>query len=114
MKFLHKPIKAQAGDLIRVEFSKPTRVLLIHSRQFEKYKKGKTYHYRGGPAETSPVEFTVPFEGVWHAVIEKGTYRNPIDLTGNAELIKQKPATLNGAEQNETHTPVEEYDDTLE
>jgi len=114
MKFLHKPLKAQAGDVIRVEFSRPTRVLLIQSRQFEKYKKGKTYHYRGGESEKSPVEFTVPFDGVWHAIIEKGTFKNPIDVSGNAELIKQKPITLNGTEQNETHIPVEEYDDTLE
>jgi len=114
MKFLHKPLKAQAGDVIRVEFSRPTRVLLIQSRQFEKYKKGKTYHYRGGESEKSPVEFTVPFDGVWHAIIEKGTFKNPIDVSGNAELIKQKPLTLNGTEQNETHIPVEEYDDTLE
>lgn len=113
MKFLHKPFKAQAGDLIRVEFTKPTRVILLHSRQFDKYKKGRTYQYRGGNAENSPVEFTVPFDGVWHAIIEKGTYRNPLDVTGNAELLKQN-ITLNGEEQNETHTPVEEYDDTLE
>jgi len=114
MKFLHKPLKAQAGDIIRVEFSRPTKVLLIQSRQFEKYKKGKTYHYRGGAAEKSPVEFTVPFDGIWHAIIEKGTFNKPLDVSGNAQLIKQKPATLNGSEQNETHIPVEEYDDTLE
>jgi len=114
MKFLHKPIKAQAGDIIKVDFSRPTKVLLIHSRQFEKYKQGKTYHYRGGEAEKSPKEFTVPFDGIWHAIIEKGTFKNPLDVSGNAELIKQVSPTLNGAEQNETHTPVEEYDDTLE
>ena len=114
MKFLHKPIKAKAGDTIKVEFSRPTRVLLIYAGQFGRYKKGKTYEYRGGNSDQSPVEFNVPFEGIWHAVIEKGSFRNPLQVTGNAHLIKRKPATLNGPAQNETHAPIEEYDDTLE
>lgn len=114
MKFLHKPFEAKAKDRIEVKFSKPTRVLLIHSRQFEKYKRGRTYHYRGGQADVSPVEFEVPFDGVWHAIIEKGTFRHPLDVTGNARLIKSGHYTLNGNAQNETHQKVTEYDDTLE
>lgn len=115
MKFLHKPIKANPYQSISVEFSRPTKVLLIHSTHFDRYKKGKTYEYRGGYAEKSPVVFDIPFEGIWHAVIEKGTFKNPINVSGNAKLIKSKHKTLNGAEQMETHAKYEEeYDDTLE
>ncbi|NEN22498.1 DUF1883 domain-containing protein [Cryomorpha ignava] len=114
MKFLHQPFTAKAKERIVVDFDKPTKVLLIHTSQFAKYKGGRTYQYHGGHAETSPTEFTVPFDGVWHAIIEKGTYHNPLNVSGKAKLIKPRYSTLNGAEQNETHQKIEEYDDTLE
>ncbi len=115
MKFLHKPLKAKSGERIIVEFDKPTKVLMVHSSQFNKYKGGRTYQYRGGFQEESPVEFKVPFEGVWHAIIEKGTYDKPLDVSGSARVEPPKYDTLNGADQNETHTKYEEeYDDTLE
>jgi hypothetical protein len=114
MKFLHQPFSARAKQRIEVSFNKPTRVLLIHESQFKAYKGGKTYKYRGGYYDESPVVFEVPSDGVWHAVIEKGTYRNPLDVTGSAKLKRPAYKTLNGPEQMETHGPVEEYDDTLE
>lgn len=114
MKFLHQPFIAKAKDRIVVDFDKPTKVLLIHASQFHKYKGGRTYQYHGGHSENSPSEFTVPFDGTWHAIIEKGTYRNPLDVKGKAKLMKPRHSTLNGAEQNETHHKIEEYDDTLE
>lgn len=115
MKFLHRPFNAKANDRIKVTFSKPTKILLIHSEQFKNYKGGRTYTYRGGFMEKSPAEFTVPFPGTWHAVIEKGTYKNPLEVTGNAEIYTPGPATLNGTEQTETSRPgIKDYDDTLE
>jgi mRNA-degrading endonuclease HigB of HigAB toxin-antitoxin module len=76
---------------------------------------GKTYRYRGGFEEKSPVEFEVPFDGEWHAVIEKGTFKKPLEVKASAKLIKPKHHTLNGNEQMETHQAVEdEYDDTYE
>ncbi|HKK37960.1 MAG TPA: DUF1883 domain-containing protein [Cryomorphaceae bacterium] len=115
MKFLHKPFQAKAKDKIEVSFDKPTKVLLLESSQFLKYKKGVTYRYRGGKAEKSPVSFTIPFEGIWHAVIEKGTYHQPLEVSGNATLIPHRYDTLNGSEQTGTEKrSVEEYDDTLD
>lgn len=114
MKFLHKPFQAKAKDRIVITFDKPTRVLLIHSRYFEKYKGGRTYDYRGGFSEKSPVEFIIPFDGTWHAVIEKGTPKAPTEVKGDAKLHKPRHRTLNGMEQNETHQEVSEYDDTFE
>jgi hypothetical protein len=115
MKFLRQPFQAKAKDRIVVSFDKPTKILLLHSSQLKNYKEGKTYQYRGGPESKSPVEFIVPSDGVWYAIIEKGTYQNPIEVNGSAKLIKPRPATLNGAEQMETHEKVSgTYDDTLE
>jgi len=115
MKFLHQPFTAKKNDRIIVSFSEPTKVLLIHSSQFKNYKGGRTYQYRGGESDKSPVEFIVPAPGVWHAIIEKGTFKNPLDVTGNAKLVRPAPSTLNGSEQMETSQAREkDYDDTLE
>jgi len=115
MKFLHKPFLAKAKDKIEVSFDRPTKILLLESSQFSRYKKGLTYQYRGGMEKKSPVSFTVPFEGTWHAVIEKGTYNYPLEVSGNATLIPHRYDTLNGSEQTGTaKRPVEEYDDTLD
>lgn len=115
MKFLHKPFTAKQKDLITIEFDKPTKVLLLHASDFKRYKAGRTYQYRGGYSENSPVEFTVPYDGTWHAVIEKGTYNNPLKVTGNANITPHKYDTLNGLEQMESRKGVvSEYDDTLD
>jgi hypothetical protein len=115
MRFLQKPFLAKTKDKIEVTFDKPTKVLLLESSQFSRYKKGHTYQYRGGEAEQSPVTFTVPFEATWHAVIEKGSYNHPLDVTGNAKLIPHRYDTLNGSEQTgAAKRQVEEYDDTLD
>lgn len=115
MKFLHKPFQAKPKDKIEVTFDKPTKVIFLERREFERYKKGITYRYHGGFAEESPVTFEVPYKGIWHAVIEKGTFKNPLDVSGNATLIPHKYDTLNGAEQMETRKrEAQEYDDTLD
>jgi hypothetical protein len=115
MKILQKPFTAKAKDKIEVTFDMPTKVLLIESSQFSRYKKGLTYQYRGGKAEQSPVTFTVPFDANWHAVIEKGSFNSPLDVKGNAKLIPHRYDTLNGSEQTgAAKRQVEEYDDTLD
>jgi hypothetical protein len=115
MKFLHKPFQAKPKDKIEVTFDRPTKVLFLERIHFERYKKGITYKYYGGFEEKSPVIFEVPYEGIWHAVIEKGTFRNPIEVTGNAKLIPHRYDTLNGPEQMETRKrEPQEYDDTLD
>ena len=114
MKFLHQPFRAKSRQIIHISFDKPTWVRLIHEEEFERYKLGKTFRYRGGYFQDSPVEFEVPFDGVWHAVVEKGTHFHPLNVTATARLEQPKLETLNGTIQMETHQKLAEYDDTLE
>lgn len=114
MKFLYQPFDAKAKDRVIVKFNKPTRVMLIHENQLKKYKGGRTYQYRGGFSKDTQVEFEVPFEGKWYAIVEKGPLSAPIDVSGSAKLHRPRHKTLNGAVQNETHEAISEYDDTLE
>jgi hypothetical protein len=115
MKFLHLPFQAKAKDKITVTFDKPTNVYLLHKSDFAKYKLGKSFRYLGGKAGKSPVEFTVPNDGTWHAVIEKGSHFKPLEVKGSAKLFRPKHLTLNGQEQMETHQQLKgKYDDTLD
>lgn len=114
MKFLHQPFFANPEDRIVVEFDKPTEVMLIHTSQFDKYRGGRTYRYRGGFSEKSPIEFKVPYQGVWHVVIEKGTYKRPMEVRAKAKIIKRGHRTLNGAEQLETPRKIQKQSDAFE
>jgi hypothetical protein len=86
MKILQQPVKARKGQVITVHFDQPTKVKLLKHNDFLKYKGGKTHNYRGGHYIDSPAVFPVPADGLWHAVIEKGTYNNPLNVTGSVEL----------------------------
>ena len=114
MKFLHQPFKAKCRNIIRIHFSIPTQVKLIHEDEFLRYKSGKTYQFNGGFFSESPAEFEVPFNGTWHAVVEKGTHFSPLEVEARAEMLSPRLQTLNGNLEMETHEAISLYDDTLE
>lgn len=120
MRILQKPIKAKKGQKIEVTFSQPTKVKLLSSIQFKKYRGGKTHRYYGGQCEESPAVFEVPYNDIWHAVIEKGNYNNPIDVEGNAFLVNSDtPATFPAKKPVDHHEPepeamAEEQEETEE
>lgn len=81
------------GTIIKVTFSEPTKVKLMSSYNFKKYKKGKTHNYYGGHYDNSPIEFVIPADGHYNCVIEKGSFNNPKDVTGDvviAGMAKRK------------------------
>lgn len=88
MRFLHGKLKAFTGEVIKVDITKPTRILIMPERQFSKYRENLTFTYYGGHKEGT-YEFTVPKSGTWVIVIEKGTYANPIDV--EVKVSKEAP-----------------------
>jgi hypothetical protein len=86
MKFLYQKFDATKGQKVKVDFSKPTKVKMMNTVHFEKYRKSKTHTYVGGAFEKSPAVFEVPSDGRWVVVIEKGTHFKPLDLEGSVEL----------------------------
>ena len=114
MKFLYNRFPAKCDQIVRITFTKPTEVRLIAEDQYDLYKKGFQHEYIGGHYEQSPVEFEIPKDGVWYAIVEKGTYSNPLDIEGKVEVLGPRYETLNGSIQMETQRRVQEYDDTLE
>ena len=89
MKYLHRVFKAKKGNRVVVHFSQTTRVMLIGDYEYKKYKEHKTYNYRGGNLEVSPHEFEIPNDGIWHIVIEKGSYYKPKAIEATVEIITQ-------------------------
>lgn len=90
MKFLHGKLKVNKGGKITVNFSKPTRVLVMTEREFKKYRDNITYTYYGGHKE-SPYEFTAPKSDVWHVVVEKGTAEKPEKITATLSATQATP-----------------------
>ena len=86
MKYLHRILKAKKGMHIKGHFSEPTKVLLLGDYHYKNYKEHRTYDYRGGHLEHSPQNFVIPNDGLWHVVIERGSYYNPKNIVANVEV----------------------------
>jgi len=87
MKFLHKTFELKKKEIIEVDIDVATKVKFMTGRDFKNYKLGKTHSYYGGLFDESPVRFVIPFESVWNVVVEKGTFRNPIEVNAKCGVL---------------------------
>jgi hypothetical protein len=87
MKILQQSVKVKRGSRVLVKFSKPTNIYLMTEVNFKRYKDGASFRRLGGEYKQSPAEFVAPYDGTWHAVIERGSHFNPIDVTGSVEVL---------------------------
>ena len=79
MTFLHWKIPGKTGDMIRVQMDTPSFVRMLDPLNFEYYKRGSKYDGSGGWSDKLDVDFTLPYKGVFHVVI---------DLGGTAGVVK--------------------------
>jgi hypothetical protein len=86
MKFLHKTYEAKKKEIIEVEIDMPTKVKFMTASDYKAYTRGKTHTYYGGTYEESPVRFVIPYDGNWNVVVEKGTLRDPLNVTASCRL----------------------------
>ena len=87
MKYLYQRFRARRGQKVQVDFSKPTQIKLLGTRDFECYRKCRTNTYYGGHFEESPAIFSVPNDGEWVVVIEKGPMSAPIEVEGSVTIL---------------------------
>lgn len=87
MKFLHKTFEIKKKEIIEVHIDKSTKVKFLTGRDMKAYKQGKTHTYYGGTFEESPVRFVVPFDAVWNVVVEKGSFREPLDVNATCGVL---------------------------
>lgn len=87
MKFLHKTFEIKKKEIIEVTIDQPTKVKFMTGRDFKAYKLGKTHSYFGGMFEESPIRFVVPYDAVWNVVVEKGTFREPLEVMSQCGVL---------------------------
>ena len=87
MKYLRKQVKARRNCVVVVTFDQPAKVMLLKDSEYNKYKEGKTYNYRGGFAKNSPVKFILPEGAIWQVIVEKGSYFNPVNMNASVQIL---------------------------
>lgn len=86
MSFLHKQLSLHSGQVIEVTIDKAANVMLMDNSQFQHYRSGRQFRYRGGYMTQSPCRIAVPHSGTWHIVIDlggrSGNIRHSINILG--------------------------------
>ena len=90
MKILQQPVTVKRGSRVVVTFSEATNIFLMTEVNFKRYKDGSSYRRLGGKYKKSPAEFTAPYDGTWHVVIEKGSHFSPLNVTGSVDVRPPK------------------------
>lgn len=72
MKYLHHEFDVGPSDVIEVALDHPANVLLLDTTNYDNYRNGRQYRYRGGYAKASPVRISPPRAGHWHLVVDLG------------------------------------------
>ena len=74
MNFLHRSIELRADDVVEVTTNGRANVMLLNDANFDLYKRGKPYRYRGGLAEQNVMRLAPAAAGRWHVVVNLGGY----------------------------------------
>lgn len=115
MKILSKSFLGKRKHVVTVHVDRPAHVKFFTPDQYKKYKGGLSHQYWGGHYDEMPAEFEVPYEGEYFAVVEKGTFANPIELEARVEIGPPRFDYMNGSPQNEGQSILEgELDEALE
>jgi len=81
MTFLHWKVPGKAGDLIRIQLDTPAYVRLLDALNFEYYRKGSPVKGEGGWSDRLEVEFTLPYQGTFHVVVDLGGQAGTVKAT---------------------------------
>jgi hypothetical protein len=91
MKFLYRKYPAKKKEVIEVHLDRPAKVKFMTAGEFRKYAGGRTHAYFNGLDSDGRVRFTLPFDSVWHVVVEKGGDPLLMDLRANTVLRMPDP-----------------------
>ena len=87
MKFLYKKFQAKKKEIVEVRIDRPTQVRFMTAVDFKRYKNGRSFNFFGGTFEGSLVRFVLPYDSVWHVVVEKGTHYEPMDMNAQCRVL---------------------------
>lgn len=97
MKFLYRKYAAKKGQCIEVEISSPATVKFMTAAEFKRYAGGRTHTYFKGRLDDGTVRIALPFDSVWHAVVESGNN----GITANSRLRATAPEMLTAGNYDE-------------
>jgi hypothetical protein len=81
MDYLHSTVNVGPSSCIQICLDQQANVKLMDGLNFQRYRCGKQYSFRGGLAKTSPVNLSPPHSGTWHVVIDLGGYPGKVNAS---------------------------------
>jgi hypothetical protein len=78
MRFLQRKYPAKRHEIIQVELDGPAKVKFMTAGEFRKYAGGRTHTYFPGLENGNAVRLTLPFDSIWHAVVEQPKAGAPV------------------------------------
>lgn len=72
MTFIHSREYLQEGDVVVVQCSHQSNVMLTTDSNFQQYRSRGRFHYYGGNFNRFPARITVPSSGYWNVTIDLG------------------------------------------
>lgn len=90
MKFLYRKYPAKKREVVEVMPSHSSAAKFMTAAEFKRYAGGRTHTYFRGQGEDK-IRFTVPFDGVWHVVLEKTKEGAAMDLRAQCRLCLPEP-----------------------
>ncbi len=76
MKFQYRKYPAKKGQCIEVELNHPSVVKFMTAAEFKRYAGGRTHTYFKGRTDDGLVRISLPFDSVWHCVVESSRGEN--------------------------------------
>ena len=70
MDYGYSEFTVAAGSVIQVTLDRQANVLLLDPSDYNCFRAGRSFHYRGGWSTRSPYSLTVPHAGYWYVVVD--------------------------------------------
>ncbi|MEN1682164.1 MAG: DUF1883 domain-containing protein [Planctomycetota bacterium] len=88
MDYLHYELETGSNDTIEVTLDHAANVLLLDRANYDLYRQGRDYRYRGGYVKSSPYSISPPHAGRWHLVVNLGGYAGTV--RASARVIRRQ------------------------
>lgn len=70
MNFIHSREYLSAGDIVVVDCSHQSNVMITDDNNFRNFKSSRSFNYHGGSYDYFPVRIQVPHTGYWNITID--------------------------------------------
>lgn len=81
MTFLHWKIPGTTGDIVRIQTNGPAYVRMLDALNFEYYRRGSKFEGLGGWSDRLDVDFSLPYKGTFHVVVDLGGQAGELKAT---------------------------------